>query len=65
MMFSSLRQIDFPLPAFRTVTQEDPGDNQVTLEEITQTVREETEETLPHIPMTKCPFEMTLNQLFY
>lgn len=25
----------------RTVTQEDPGDNQVTLEEITQMVREE------------------------
>lgn len=27
--------------ACRTLTQEDPGDNQVTLEEITQMVREE------------------------
>lgn len=48
MMFLSLSQIDFPLPAFRTVTQEDPGDNQVTLEEITQTVREETEDVATH-----------------
>lgn len=59
--------MDFPLPAFRTVTQEDPGDNQVTLEEVTQTVREETEETLPHILMTKYPFKMTCSaaQLVY
>lgn len=36
----TVKQWHFCLSACRTVTQEDPGDNQVTLEEITQMVRE-------------------------
>lgn len=50
MKFSSFGNCYPFSSACRTVTQEDPGDNQVTLEEITQMVREE---------ITRAQFQIT------